>query len=104
MLSIIGNIPWAMFDVKTCNFNPGKSKLPASHICSLFREHLNIHAGSTFIFTDGSKLNYVAAITGQSEYSAYQIFHQVTTQNLLPFCWSSRMYYIYILLIILPFY
>ena len=62
-----------MPDIKICNFNPEKSKLSASHTCSLFREHLNIHTGSTFIFTDGSKTNDAAgcaAIFGQSEYSA----------------------------------
>ena len=62
-----------MPDIKICNFNPEKSKLSASHTCSLFREHLSINAGSTFIFTDGSKANDAAgcaAIIGQSEYSA----------------------------------
>ena len=53
-------------------FQPWKSKLPASHTSSLFREDLNTHVGLTFIFTDGSKLNDAAgcaAIIGQSEYS-----------------------------------
>ena len=65
-------VPWTMLDI-TCNFNPEKSKLPAIYTCSLFREHLNVHAGSTFIFTDGSKTNDAAgcaAFIGHSEYSA----------------------------------
>ena len=64
------NIPWTMPDIKICNFNPEKSKLSASYTCSLFREHLNSHAGSTFIYTDGSKSNDAAGcatIIGQSE-------------------------------------
>lgn len=49
------------------------SKLPANHTCSLFKEHLHNHAGSTFIFTDNSKsigAAGCAAIIGQSEYFA----------------------------------
>ena len=63
------NIPWTMPDIKICNFNPEKSKLSASHACSFFREHLTIHAGLNFIFTNGSKTNDAAgcaAIIGQS--------------------------------------
>ena len=58
------SIPWIMPDIKICNFNPEKSNLSASHTCSLFREHLHIHSGSTFIFLDGSISNNAA------EYSA----------------------------------
>ena len=69
----IRNIPWTMPNTKICNFNTEKSKLSASHTCSLFREHLNTHADSIFIFTDGSKTKDAAgctAIFDQSEYSA----------------------------------